>query len=54
MSTRPRQNIKKAVIDIGSDEKPKILKALSAIGVSESFVYPEFERAAEQIKKAFS
>ena len=49
-----RQNIKKTMIDIGADEKSQILKALSAIGVSESFVYPEFERAAEQIKKAFS
>lgn len=49
-----RQNIKKTVIDIGSDQKSEILRALSAIGVSESFVYPEFERAAEQIKKAFS
>lgn len=49
-----RQNIKKTVIDIGSDEKSKILRALSAIGISESFVYPEFERTAEQIKKAFS
>lgn len=49
-----RQNIKKTVIDIDSDKKSEILEALSAIGVSESFVYPEFERAAEQIKKAFS
>ncbi len=49
-----RQNIKKSVIDINSNEKEKILKALSAIGISESFVYPEFDRAAAQIKKSFS
>jgi hypothetical protein len=49
-----RQNIIKSVIEFSSDDKFKIINALSAIGITESFVYPEFERAAAQIKKSFS
>lgn len=49
-----RQSIKKSVIDIASAQKGEILRALSSIGISENFVYPEFERAAAHIKKLYS
>ena len=49
-----RQSIKKYVIDIASAQKEDILRALSSIGISENFVYPEFERAAAQIRKLYS
>lgn len=49
-----RQSIAKSVIDIAPDKKVDILKALSSIGISENFVYPEFERSAAQIKKIYS
>ncbi|WP_175546816.1 FRG domain-containing protein [Natronohydrobacter thiooxidans] len=49
-----RHNIKKTVIDISEESKHNFLIALGSIGISESFVYPEFDRAAKQIKKLFS
>lgn len=48
-----RQNIKKIVVDISPDKKSAILAALSSIGIKESFVYPEFERAASEIRSAY-
>ena len=48
-----RQKIKKTVIDISPGNKPALLGALSSIGIKESFVYPEFERAASEIRSAY-
>ena len=45
----PSTNIKKSVIDIDEASKGSILSSLSAIGITESTVFPEFEKAASKI-----